>query len=202
MDTLSLASSGHGATRMTNPTSTTFTPAALPNLPPSRPAKAAQPDYLLPSHSSRQAGVVRYPSLNENYAHRSPPLPGTSFSSAGGTSVMSGRTLDTIDAEKGAVEPTPRQSESRRTSRTATKGRQEMAERRSDPQYFSTSGDASRQGSGASLPYDRASRTASAHSDLEQEQDMLDQRRMLESKALKILVRLIPSRHNCTLPQY
>lgn len=155
---------------------------------PCRPPEVARLSYTLPS-SSRHTGDVGYPILDEkhgisNYGNNmlSPPLqPGTSVSSAGGTSFMTGGTVDTVDLEKGAIEHQRQLSESRRCSKG--KGKQEMAERRQHP-YPSPK----RYGNGHILPYDQQS----VRSDVDEEQDMVEQRHLLKSKALNILV--CPSR--------
>lgn len=91
---------------------------------------------------------------------------------------MTGHTIDSIDLEKGALEQQTRKSGSRTSS--GKKGRQEMAERNQDEYVPSNR----MSGSGNSLPLDRASVT----SNMDDEQDIIEQRRMLESKALKLLV--------------
>lgn len=94
---------------------------------------------------------------------------------------MTGGTVDTVDLEKGAIEHQRQLSESRRGSKAKAKAKQEMAERRHHP-YPSPR----RYGSGHVLPCDRQS----VRSDVDEEQDVVEQKHLLESKALNILLLL------------
>lgn len=188
MDPTSLASQ-HVTPQMSTVSHDSWT--TLPLTLPSRPPRVAQPQYTFPS-SSRQSANADYPVHYEEHAqpkhissnyHReslAQPAPGTSVSSAGGTSVMTGRTVDTIDLEKGSILADSRRSSSgggRKSSRHKSKGRREMSERHSMAYTASNHGDESRHSS----PYQR-------EASIDEEQEMLDQRRLQESKAVKILV--------------
>lgn len=91
---------------------------------------------------------------------------------------MTGHTIDTIDIEKGIAEARSRQPDSRRSSKVV-RPRQEMVERQQNASFAPSS----RPGRD-NLPYDRSSLT----SDVDDEQHLVEQRRMLESKAPNILV--------------
>ncbi|GAB7352875.1 hypothetical protein MBLNU459_g3472t1 [Dothideomycetes sp. NU459] len=197
----------HGSAAMTTTTTTTMDSSLAPDFAltghapsaanclaalPARPAPAAHSPLGLPS-SSKHAQSAHAPGPDPcaalyHYGHDLPP--GTSVSSAGGSSLMTTATADTFDLEKSGVaapwvqhqqqqhhhqryhQDSRRSSASRNSKSKSTKSR-EMAERNNP--YL---------GSGRNLPNDRASLSSAADED----DVMLDQHPELEGKAMKILL--------------
>lgn len=165
---------------------------------PARPGKVAQPPPTLPS-SSRQTVEAGYPypepdqvydekhvsaakkSYHPGYdIHVQHPRvsPGTSVSSS---------VVNSVDLEKAATPGQSRHSNSHRSSRRA-RVKQEMAERNPIPHSNSHSpaSHVSGHGSAYSVPFERRS----LQSSIDDAEEMMEQRRQLEPKAVKILVRV------------
>lgn len=112
--------------------------------------------------------------------------PGTSVSSAAGSSLMTAATADTLDLEKGTypVPWTQQSQDSRRSSASRkTKKKQEMAERNNP--YFAGASNLSR---------DRPSVSSAANNE---EHVMIEQHADLEGKAMKILVSYVGYYNDC-----